>query len=158
MPKASHPQSLVVQVFAPTFPGYGRSEKPAMAYSQVSGSCSVACCQFLWAQLRSKRNAYAVQEVPVAAQLSVVLGNSLSSCHLLTRARRNGSMSQELWRDFLRDFVVEVVRRPVVAVGNSIGGYISASLAADYPVLVSGESHGSGIGSSARTWRDLDIT
>lgn len=46
---------------------------------------------------------------------------------------------QELWRDFLRDFVVEVVRRPVVAVGNSIGGYISASLAGDYPALVSGE-------------------
>ncbi len=31
-----------MQVFAPTFPGYGRSEKPAMAYSQVSpcSSCS----------------------------------------------------------------------------------------------------------------------
>ena len=37
-----------VQVFAPTFPGYGRAEKPALAYSQ------------------------------------------------------------ELWRDFLRDFVIEV--------------------------------------------------
>ncbi len=47
--------------------------------------------------------------------------------------------AQELWRDFLRDFVIEVVRRPVVAVGNSIGGYISASLAGDYPALVSGE-------------------
>jgi hypothetical protein len=40
------------QVFAPTFPGYGRAEKPALAYSQ------------------------------------------------------------ELWRDFLRDFVVEVPARP----------------------------------------------
>ena len=28
-----------LQVFAPTFPGYGRSEKPAMAYSQVGGCC-----------------------------------------------------------------------------------------------------------------------
>ena len=70
----------LVQVYAPTFPGYGRSEKQALAYSQ------------------------------------------------------------ELWRDFLRDFVLEVVRRPVVVAGNSIGGFISASLAADYPSLVKGES------------------
>ena len=34
--------------------------------------------------------------------------------------------------------MIEVVRRPVVAVGNSIGGYISASLAGDHPDLVSG--------------------
>ena len=32
----------------------------------------------------------------------------------------------------------QVVRRPVAAVGNSIGGYISASLAGDYPSLVQG--------------------
>ena len=66
------------QVYAPTFPGYGRSEKQSLAYSQ------------------------------------------------------------ELWRDFLRDFVIEVVQRPVVVAGNSIGGFISASLAADYPSLVKG--------------------
>lgn len=34
--------------------------------------------------------------------------------------------------------LLQVVRRPVVAVGNSIGGYISASLAGDYPTLVRG--------------------
>lgn len=67
-------------MYAPTFPGYGRSEKQALAYSQ------------------------------------------------------------ELWRDFLRDFVLEVVGRPVVVAGNSIGGFISASLAADYPSLVKGKS------------------
>jgi pimeloyl-ACP methyl ester carboxylesterase len=33
---------------------------------------------------------------------------------------------------------VQVVRRPVVVAGNSIGGFISASLAADYPGLVQG--------------------
>ena len=65
-------------MYAPTFPGYGRAEKPAVAYSQ------------------------------------------------------------ELWRDFLRDFVVEVVRRPVVLAGNSIGGFIGASLAADHRPLVRG--------------------
>lgn len=69
-----------LQVYAPTFPGYGRSEKQSLAYSQ------------------------------------------------------------ELWRDFLRDFVLEVVQRPVVVAGNSIGGFISASLAADYPTLVKGGS------------------
>lgn len=46
--------------------------------------------------------------------------------------------SQQLWVEFLRDFVVEVVRRPVLVVGNSIGGFMSASLAADYPGLVQG--------------------
>ena len=68
----------MLQVFAPTLPGYGRSEKPALAYSQ------------------------------------------------------------HLWSSFLREFIVEVVRRPVVIVGNSIGGYISASLAAESPKLVQG--------------------
>lgn len=72
---------LIAQVYAPTFPGYGRSEKQSLAYSQ------------------------------------------------------------ELWRDFLRDFVLEVVQRPVVVAGNSIGGFISASLAADYPSLVKGVLH-----------------
>lgn len=69
---------LLLQVYAPTIPGFGRSEKPALAYSQT------------------------------------------------------------LWLDFLREFVVEVVRRPVVVVGNSIGGFISASLAAACPTIVKG--------------------
>lgn len=65
-------------MYAPTIPGFGRSEKPALAYSQT------------------------------------------------------------LWLDFLREFVVEVVRRPVVVVGNSIGGFICASLAAAAPRIVEG--------------------
>lgn len=32
----------------------------------------------------------------------------------------------------------QVVRRPVVVAGNSIGGFISASMAGDYPGLVEG--------------------
>lgn len=60
-PAQCHP--VRAQVYAPTFPGYGRSEKPALAYSQ------------------------------------------------------------ELWRDFLRDFVVEVRSR----CGNCLrwrGGFV----------------------------------
>ena len=47
--------------------------------------------------------------------------------------------SQDMWRDFLRDFIIEVVRRPVLIVGNSIGGFMAASLAGDYPDLAEGE-------------------
>ena len=70
---------IMMQVYAPTIPGFGRSEKPALAYSQT------------------------------------------------------------LWLDFLREFVVEVVQQPVVVVGNSIGGFICASLAAKCPRIVKGE-------------------
>ena len=66
------------QVYAPTIPGFGRSEKPALPYTQG------------------------------------------------------------LWQAFLREFVVELVRRPVVVAGNSIGGYLSACLAGGSPRLVKG--------------------
>jgi len=69
---------LGYDVYAPTFPGYGRSEKMSMQYGQ------------------------------------------------------------DLWRDFLADFISTVVERPVVIAGNSIGGYISASVAADFPQLIKG--------------------
>ena len=65
-------------VYAPTLPGYGRSEKPALAYGQ------------------------------------------------------------DLWRDFIADFARDVIKRPVVVAGNSIGGFMAASLAADYPGYVLG--------------------
>mmetsp|Transcript_28751 Transcript_28751/g.80959 ORF Transcript_28751/g.80959 Transcript_28751/m.80959 type:complete len:730 (-) Transcript_28751:443-2632(-) len=66
------------RVFAPTYPGYGRSEKTMTAYSQ------------------------------------------------------------NIWTDFLRDFVLEIVGEKVVVAGNSIGGFLSASIAADHPELVAG--------------------
>jgi len=65
-------------VYAPTYPGYGRSEKSQAAYGPA------------------------------------------------------------LWTDFLRDFVLDIVKEPVVVAGNSIGGFLSASLAADHPGLVAG--------------------
>lgn len=48
------------------------------------------------------------------------------------------SYSGELWRDQLHDFVSEVITRPVVAVGNSLGGYATLVLAADHPEQVEG--------------------
>ncbi|KAI8101460.1 hypothetical protein M9435_001566 [Picochlorum sp. BPE23] len=65
-------------VYAPTIPGYGRSEKHSVQYGQT------------------------------------------------------------LWSTFLADFISEIVTTRVVIAGNSIGGYISASVAADYPHMVAG--------------------
>ena len=47
--------------------------------------------------------------------------------------------SQEFWVAFLRDFIVEVVKKPVVVAGNSIGGFLSAQLAADFKPLIQGK-------------------
>ncbi|XP_022159837.1 uncharacterized protein LOC111026138 isoform X2 [Momordica charantia] len=41
-----------------------------------------------------------------------------------------------LWAEFLRDFIIEVVGRPVHLVGNSIGGYIVAIVSCLWPSLV----------------------
>ncbi|BAM83274.1 hypothetical protein, conserved [Cyanidioschyzon merolae strain 10D] len=40
--------------------------------------------------------------------------------------------TQELWERQVRDFVLQIVRRPVFIVGNSIGAYVSLSFAADH--------------------------
>lgn len=56
---------------------------------------------------------------------------------------------QDLWTSFLCEFVVHVVRQPVTVVGNSIGGFVAASLAGDHPSLVHGVGGG---GSVARRW------
>jgi pimeloyl-ACP methyl ester carboxylesterase len=66
------------RVLAPTYPGYGRSEKTMTTYGQG------------------------------------------------------------VWTDFLRDFVLDIVKAPVVVAGNSIGGFLSASMAADHPETVAG--------------------
>ena len=66
-------------VYAPTLPGYGRSEKPPLPYGQA-----------LWGP------------------------------------------------GFVADFVEGVVGRPVIAAGNSIGGYIVAAAAASRPALFAG--------------------
>jgi pimeloyl-ACP methyl ester carboxylesterase len=43
------------------------------------------------------------------------------------------SYSGTLWRDQLHDFITEVIGRPVVLAGNSLGGYASLCLAAQRP-------------------------
>lgn len=44
--------------------------------------------------------------------------------------------SEQMWAELLRDFIVEVLGRPVHLVGNSIGGYIVAIVACLWPALV----------------------
>jgi len=46
--------------------------------------------------------------------------------------------SGDLWRDQLHDFITENIQRPTVIAGNSLGGYSSLCVAADYPQSVAG--------------------
>ncbi|HHP7231160.1 MAG TPA: alpha/beta fold hydrolase, partial [Xenococcaceae cyanobacterium] len=45
----------------------------------------------------------------------------------------NGFYSGNLWREQLDDFISEVIGKPVVLVGNSLGGYAALCLAAQKP-------------------------
>ncbi|WP_375341408.1 alpha/beta fold hydrolase [Lyngbya sp. CCY1209] len=44
----------------------------------------------------------------------------------------------DLWRDQLRDFIAEVIGKPAVVAGNSLGGYACLCTAADYPDSAAG--------------------
>lgn len=46
--------------------------------------------------------------------------------------------SGELWRDQLHDFIAEKIQRPTVIAGNSLGGYSSLCVAAEYAESVAG--------------------
>jgi pimeloyl-ACP methyl ester carboxylesterase len=46
--------------------------------------------------------------------------------------------SGNLWRDQLHDFISDQIQRPTVIAGNSLGGYSSLCVAADYPQSVAG--------------------
>ncbi|KAJ3692767.1 hypothetical protein LUZ60_011862 [Juncus effusus] len=48
----------------------------------------------------------------------------------------NSGYSETLWAEFVRDFVVDVVKEPVLLVGNSLGGYIASIVAGVWPDLV----------------------
>ena len=53
-------------------------------------------------------------------------------------SKPNLSYSGNLWRDQLRDFISQVIDRPVVLAGNSLGGYCSLCLAAQSPESAAG--------------------
>lgn len=46
--------------------------------------------------------------------------------------------SGQLWRDQLHDFIQDVIGRPTIIAGNSLGGYASLCVAADCPESVAG--------------------
>jgi pimeloyl-ACP methyl ester carboxylesterase len=46
--------------------------------------------------------------------------------------------SAQLWREQLHDFITEVIDRPVVLAGNSLGGYAALCVAAAYPESTAG--------------------
>ncbi len=46
--------------------------------------------------------------------------------------------SGQLWRDQLHDFIQTHIGRPTVLAGNSLGGYVSLAVGADYPEVVAG--------------------
>ena len=53
-------------------------------------------------------------------------------------AKPNWQYSGDLWRDQLHDFITEVIGRPVVLAGNSLGGYASLCVAAQRPNSAAG--------------------
>jgi pimeloyl-ACP methyl ester carboxylesterase len=53
-------------------------------------------------------------------------------------AKPNCGYSGELWREQLHDFITEIVQRPVVLAGNSLGGYACLCVAAEYQASVRG--------------------
>jgi len=53
-------------------------------------------------------------------------------------AKPNCQYGGDLWREQLHDFINQVINRPTVLVGNSIGGYACLTVAAEYPESVAG--------------------
>ena len=53
-------------------------------------------------------------------------------------AKPNWQYSGELWRDQLNEFITEVIGKPVVLAGNSLGGYVCLCVAAQRPDFSAG--------------------
>jgi len=53
-------------------------------------------------------------------------------------AKPDQQYSGQVWRDQLHRFIQEVIGRPVVIAGNSLGGYASLCVAADHPAAIAG--------------------
>jgi pimeloyl-ACP methyl ester carboxylesterase len=52
--------------------------------------------------------------------------------------KASAQYTPQFWSEYVRDFITNVVKRPVVIAGNSIGGYISAYTSAKNPELIKG--------------------
>jgi pimeloyl-ACP methyl ester carboxylesterase len=53
-------------------------------------------------------------------------------------AKPDWQYSGDLWRDQLHDFIDDVIQRPTVLAGNSLGGYACLCVAAEYPNAAAG--------------------
>jgi pimeloyl-ACP methyl ester carboxylesterase len=53
-------------------------------------------------------------------------------------AKPNWQYDGDLWREQLHDFINQVINRPTVLAGNSIGGYACLTVGAEYPKSVAG--------------------
>lgn len=53
-------------------------------------------------------------------------------------AKPNRQYSGQLWRDQINDFIAEVIQKPTVLAGNSLGGYASLYAASESPESASG--------------------
>ncbi|MEL6159185.1 MAG: alpha/beta fold hydrolase [Cyanobacteria bacterium J06623_5] len=71
-------------------------------------------------------------------------------------SKPSGGYSPQLWRDQIADFIAEIVRRPAVVAGNSIGGYSSLYIGATRPEQVAGVCMLNGVGSFQEQQTDAD--
>jgi len=53
-------------------------------------------------------------------------------------AKPDWEYSGHLWQEQLHDFITEVIGKPVIIAGNSLGGYAALCTAAQYPESVQG--------------------
>ncbi len=53
-------------------------------------------------------------------------------------AKPKQEYSGKLWQEQLHDFITEVIQQPTVLAGNSLGGYASLCVAAEYPQSTAG--------------------
>eukprot|EP00892_Ulva_mutabilis_P007297 jgi/Ulvmu1/493/UM001_0501.1 len=63
----------------------------------------------------------------------------------------------DLWKAYVRDFMVHVVRRPAIVAGNSIGGVIPANACADHPHVFRGIVLVNTAGSTESEWDPENI-
>ncbi len=71
-------------------------------------------------------------------------------------AKPSNGYSPDLWRDQIADFIEQVIGRPAVVAGNSIGGYSSLYTGATRPQSVAGVCMLNGVGSFSEQQSDQE--